>query len=193
VRFVSSALALIALAVAAGMPRTASADDEPAVVAPERRPFRMGLTNEFWVGFSGPLSNPVPSYDLALEMSFPTGRRARYHVEIGFETLNGYDGIRVAPLTIGYAIPVPELTQGLRVEVELLLDIVKAEVLFGDHFAVALSSGLRAQVVASYGLGFVAFCPLGFQVRYAYGVEDTGITTGGGADWPFMFTLGVEL
>lgn len=198
------ALATLAATITAvASPRAASAQDEPGQprALPERsagdvvdrRPFRLGLSNAFWVGFSGALSNPVPAYSIGLDIGFPTGRRVRYHVEVGFQSLNGYDGLRFAPLTLGYGIPIPEVKRGLSLEVEILLDVIRAEVLFDDKFAVALSSGLRAQLVASYGMGFVAFAPLGFELRYAYGVEDTGITTGAGADWPFHLTVGLEL
>lgn len=161
--------------------------------ADEVRPFRLGLTNAFWVGFTGPMSNPVPSYNLAMDLGFPTGRTMRYHVEIGFQSLNGHNGLRVAPLTLGYEAQLPEVNDKLHFSVEVLLSIVQAEVIFDRGYAIALSSGLRAQVVMVYEPFFLAFCPLGFSVRYAYGIEDTGIRTGAGADWPFTFTLGAEL
>ena len=58
---------------------------------------------------------------------------------------------------------------------------------------VALSAGLRSQVVVTYGIGWAAFAPIGFEARYAYGVEDVGITAGSGFNWPLVLTLGVEL
>jgi hypothetical protein len=184
-----AALGALLVALAAIAPHAAQARPDGDAV----RPFRLGLSNSFWLGFSGEISNPVPAYAVALDLGFPTGRRMRYHVEVGYQSLNGHDGLRFSPLTLGYGIPIPDVARGLRLEVEVLLDIVRAEVLFDDKYVVSLSSGLRAQVVASYGVGFLAFAPLGFELRYAYGIEDTGIRTGVGANWPFHLTLGVEL
>lgn len=182
-------LALVGLLVASALPGAAEARVDPDAV----RPFRLGVSNSFWVGFSGGIANPVPAYAVALDLGFPTGRRMRYHVEVGFQSLNGHDGLRFSPLTLGYSIPIPDVAQGLRIEAEILLDVVRAEALFADKYVISLSSGLRAQVVVSYGVTFAAFAPLGFEMRYAYGVEDTGIRTGVGANWPFHLTLGVEL
>lgn len=182
-------LALIASVLVCALPHVAEARVDPAEV----RPFRLGLSNAFWVGFSGEIANPVPAYAVGLDLAFPTGRRMRYHVEIGYQSLNGYDGLRFAPLTLGIAIPLPEMSRSLDVEIEILVDVIRAELLFDDKYALSLSSGVRAQLVASFGIGFVAFAPLGFEVRYAYGVEDTAIRTGAGANWPFNLTVGVEL
>ncbi|MFO0723392.1 MAG: hypothetical protein U1E65_06405 [Myxococcota bacterium] len=157
------------------------------------RPFRLGLTNAFWVGFTGPLSNPVPAYNLGLDLGFPTGRTMRYHVEVGFENLNGHNGLKLAPLSIGYEAQLPEFNDKLHFSIEVMLMIVQAEVIFDRGYAIALSSGLRAQVVMVYEPFFVAFSPLGFTVRYAYGIQDTGIRTGAGGDWPFLLTIGAEL
>lgn len=175
--------------LASALPHLAEARVETESV----RPFRLGLSNSFWVGFSGEISNPIPAYAVALDLGFPTGRRMRYHVEIGYQNLNGHDGLRFSPLTLGIAIPLPELARKVQVEIEILVDVVRAEVLFDDKYVVSLSSGLRAQLVATYGVGFVALSPLGFELRYAYGIEDTGIRIGAGANWPFHLTLGVEL
>lgn len=182
-------LAVAATLLSCALPHLAEARVDPDGV----RPFRLGLSNAFWVGFSGEIANPIPAYAIGLDLAFPTGRRMRYHVEVGYQSLNGHDGLRFSPLTLGVGIPLPEIHSKWKVEIEILLDVVRAEVLFDDKYVVSLSSGLRAQIVASYGVGFVAFAPLGFELRYAYGIEDTGIRTGAGANWPFHLTVGVEL
>jgi hypothetical protein len=157
------------------------------------RPFWLGLTQGFGVGFGGSLSNPAPSYLISLDLGFATGRSARYHVELGLQTLNGSTGVRFAPLTLGYELWLAELGDDRRVGVELALSLVSAEALFGDRYAIALSSGVRATALLSWGPAFAGLTVLGAEVRYAYGLEDVGIQTGIGANWPFRLTLGVEL
>lgn len=164
--------------------------------APQRsgaRPFLLGLTQGFGVGFGGSLSNPAPSYLIGLDLGFATGRSARYHVEIGLQTLNGSTGVRFAPLTLGYELWLADLGDDRRVGVEFALALVSAEALFGDRYAIALSSGVRATALLSWGPAFAGLTVLGAEVRYAYGLEDVGIQTGVGANWPFRLTLGVEL
>lgn len=155
------------------------------------RGFRLGLQNSFLFGFAGKLKNPEPAYDIALDFGFPTGRIARWHVEIGYRDLNGYTGVKFNPFLLGFTIPL--LKAPLTLEIEVIGAILQTEILFGNGYAIALSTGLRAQLVAVYGIGYVAFAPLGFEIRYAYGTEDIGIDTGAGANWPLMLVVGVEL
>jgi hypothetical protein len=147
------------------------------------------------MGIGGKLDNPSPSYNLAVDMGFPTGRTMRYHVEIGYQNLNDYSGLRVAPLTLGYEIPIEQrfLPPEVQLDVEILLGIISAEVLFNEGYSISLASNLRAQVVLSYEMFFAALTPIGFEVRYAYGVESVGIRTGAGVNWPFHLWIGVSL
>lgn len=159
------------------------------------RPFRLGVTNGFLFGFAGQIKNPKPAYAISADFGFPTGRAVRWHVELGYEDLNGYTGFRVSPLVLGYAIPIlrKQTRDTIELEVEILATVIQSEILFNDGFAISLSSGLRAQIVAVYGIGYAALAPLGFEVRYAYGVQNVGIATGVGANWPLLLTVGVEL
>ena len=159
------------------------------------RPFRLGLVNAFNVGFGGELDNPSPSYHLGADLAFPTGRSMRYHLELTFQDLNGHTGLRFGPLTLGYEIPIRQdfLPPDLALQVEVLLSVIQADVLFDAGYTIALSSGLRAQLMLSYETFFFAFVPIGFELRYAYGTQDVGIRTGLGANWPFYFVIGVEL
>lgn len=156
------------------------------------RPFRLGLQSNFFFGFAGKLQNARPEYNLALDFGFPTGRSARWHVEVGYELLNGYKGLKFNPFLLGYTIPLVK-DQPVRLEIEVIAAILQSEILFGDGYMIALSSGLRAQLVAVYGIGWAAIAPIGFEIRYAYGVEDVGIETGVGANWPFQLIVGIEL
>jgi hypothetical protein len=175
--------------------RAASLDEvgtEPkAVPAESVRPFRLGVQNSFFFGFAGAIQNPQPAYTLTADFGFPTGRRARWHVELGYMDLNGYSGFRINPFVLGYTIPL--MKKPVQLEVEVIAAILQSEILFNDGFAIALSSGLRAQLVLVYGIGFVAFAPIGFEIRYAYGLQDIGVDTGVGANWPLQLTIGVEL
>lgn len=163
----------------------------PAPPVREARAFRLGVQSAFWFGFAGSIENPRPAYTVAADFGFPTGRRARWHVELGYQDLNGYTGLRINPFVLGYSIPI--LEEPFELEVEIVAAILQSEILWNDGYSIALSSGLRAQVLAVYGPGFVAFAPLGFEIRYAYGLQDIGIETGAGANWPLVLTLGVEL
>lgn len=159
------------------------------------RPFRLGLVNAFNVGFGGELDNPSSSYHLGADLAFPTGRSMRYHLELTFQDLNGHTGLRFAPLTLGYEIPIRQsfLPPSLSLTVEVLLSVIQADVLFDSGYTIALSSGLRAAVMLSYDTFFFSLVPIGFELRYAYGTQDVGIRTGLGANWPFYFVIGVEL
>ncbi len=156
------------------------------------RPFRLGLQSNFFFGVGGALSNPRPEYTLALDFGFPTGRSARWHVEVGYEVLNGYNGVKFNPFLLGYTVPLVT-DQPVRLEIEIIAAILQSEILFGDGYMIALSSGLRAQLVAVYGIGWAAIAPIGFEIRYAYGIEDIGIRTGAGVNWPFQLIVGIEL
>jgi hypothetical protein len=165
-------------------------------VAAEAKPssdrgFRLGVQNSFFIGFAGRFHNPEPAYSVALDFGFPTGRSATWHVEVGYLDLNGYTGLKFNPFLLGYTVPL--LNKPVRLELEVVLAIVQTEVLFGNGYAIALSSGLRSQLVLVYGIGWVGFSPLGFEIRYAYGTEGIGIDTGAGANWPMMLTVGIEL
>jgi hypothetical protein len=170
-----------------------------AAKPPERelkadRAMRLGLQNAFWLGFGGEFTDPVPAYMIGLDFGFPAGRSVRYHVVISYQTLSGQDGFRLNPLTVGYAIPA--WNGAFSLEVEVLATILQGEAWFKNGFyTAALGSGLSGQVVLNYGLGFVAFAPLGFEVRYIYahGKQDFGLRTGVGVNWPMTLTLGVEL
>lgn len=168
-----------------------SIEEDEAPDPANDRGFRLGLQNSFFFGFAGKLHNPEPAYGLALDFGFPTGRSARWHVEIGYQDLNGYSGVKFNPFILGYTIPL--LKTPLTLELEVIGAILQTEILFGNGYAIALSAGMRAQLVAVYGIGYFAFAPLGFEIRYAYGTEDIGIDTGAGANWPMMLIVGVEL
>jgi hypothetical protein len=155
------------------------------------RPFRFGVENGFFFGFGGKLKNPKPAYNIAADFAFPSGRAIRWHVEIGYQNLNGFTGFRVNPFIIGYTIPI--IREPVHLEAEVIGAILQSEILFNNGYAIALSSGLRAQIVLLYGPGYVAFAPLGFEIRYAYGLQSIGIDTGVGANWPLMLTVGLEL
>jgi hypothetical protein len=167
--------------------------EEPAEEAPveDVRALRFGVQNAFFFGFAGKMKNPRPSYSIMADFGFPTGRRARWHVEVGYQDVNGYTGFRVNPFVLGYGVPV--LRRPVYLEIEVVAGVIQSEILFNDGFAIALSSGLRAQLVVVYGVGWAAFSPLGFEIRYAYGVEDIGVETGVGANWPMLLTVGLEL
>jgi hypothetical protein len=175
----------LSLPPAAGVVMVPVAPLEPS------RGFRLGWTNSLLFGFAGGITNPEMAYGTAIDFGFPTGRAVRYHVDIGFENLNAFKGLKFSPLTLGYAIPV--WNREFALEVEVLVTIIEAEVLWKDLYSIALGSGLRGQVVLTYGRGFVGFSPIGIAVRYAYGDQDIGIRTGVGANWPLQLTLGVEL
>ncbi|MCK6546018.1 hypothetical protein L6R52_09125 [Myxococcota bacterium] len=161
------------------------------VDAGDVRALRLGVQSTFWMGIGGRLDNPSPAYDLTADFGFPTGRTGRWHFELGYRDLNGWTGLRVNPFVLGFAIPVYE--GDFHLEIEILAAIIQSEVLFGDGFSIALSSGLRSQLVLVYGVGFAALAPIGFEIRYAYGVQDIGIDTGVGANWPIALTVGLEL
>jgi hypothetical protein len=167
------------------------AADEEEAVQPESRAFRFGATNAFFFGIGGKLSNPRPAYNLLGDFGFPSGRHMRWHVELGYENLSGFTGFRLNPFILGYEIPI--LREPVRLEVEVIASILQSEVLFNNGYAIALSSGLKAQVVVVYGAAFAGFAPLGFEIRYAYGLQSIGIDTGVGANWPLQLTVGVEL
>lgn len=165
----------------------------PAPAVEAIRPFRLGVSNAFLIGLAGEIKNPRPAYSLSADFGFPTGRAVRWHVELGYQDLNDHTGLRFSPLVLGYSIPLRLEGLPVDLEVEVLARVLGAEILFNDGFAIALSSGLGAQLVAVYGIGYLAFAPLGFEVRYAYGLERIGIDTGTGFNWPLQLTVGVEL
>jgi hypothetical protein len=171
------------------LPSAGEVETKPPL-APTRG-FRVGLSNSLFFGFAGDITNPEMAYGTAIDFGFPTGRAVRYHVDIGFENVNAFKGLKFSPLTLGYAIPV--WNTDFQLEVEILVTIIQAEVLWKDIYSIALGSGLRGQVVLTYGRAFVAFSPIGIEVRYAYGDQDIGIRTGVGANWPIQLTVGVEL
>src|SRR5262249_33956488 len=119
------------------------------------RAFRLGVQNAFFFGFAGKFHNPKPAYNIALDFGFPTGRSARWHVEVGYLDLNGYTGLKFNPFLLGYTIPI--IKKPLKLELEIIAAILQSEVLFGDGYAIALSAGMRAQLVAVYNIGWAAF------------------------------------
>ncbi|MCC7386263.1 MAG: hypothetical protein IT384_30750 [Deltaproteobacteria bacterium] len=202
---VFSSLLLASALSAVAPPASAQAPDEPggprlteggpASGGLGERAFRLGLINDFTMGIGGQLDNPSPAYRFAVDFAFPSGRAMRYHVLVGFQNLNGYDGVYFAPLTFGYEIPIRQkfLPPGVNMEVELVLLLLQAEAIFSDEYSISLSSGFRPQLLLTYDMGYLALTFIGFEVRYAYGVGDVGIKTGAGVNWPIHIALGVEL
>lgn len=175
--------------------RSSSTASDRVVVVRERfydtRPFRLGVSSGFLFGFSGKLENPRPGFSIIGDFGVPVGRAMRWHLELGYEDLNGATGFRINPLVFGYSIPFYD--GPVQLEAEVIAAILQSEILFNDGFSVAASSGLRGQIVMVYGIGYVALAPLGVEVRYAYGLQNIGITTGSGLNWPLLLTLGLEL
>src|SRR6185503_18938667 len=66
------------------------------------RGLRVGMQNSFFLGFAGAIHNPKPAYNIGADFGFPTGRRARFHVELAYQDLNDYTGIKFNPLILGY-------------------------------------------------------------------------------------------
>jgi hypothetical protein len=175
-----------------GAPRVRAEPAPPAI----DRPFRLGLNNEFSIGFAGQMKNPSPAYDLMADFAFPTGRKLRYHFLVGFRDLNGWNGVRVSPLTLGFDIPVRQqfLPPELSLEVEVLFTVVQADALFGSElYNIALSSGVRARLLLNYEDFFASLTPIGLEIGYAYGTKDVGIQTSFGAQWPIHLAIGVNL
>lgn len=172
-------------------PTVSSATDANVVYIDRTRAFRLGATNAFFFGLGGKLKDPSPAYSVGLDFGFPTGRSAWWHLELGYENLNDYKGLKASPFVLGYTF---DLYEGpVKLEVEVVAALLQTEVLFGDGYAIALSAGLRGQLVLVYGIGWLGFAPLGFETRYAYGLQNVGIATGVGVNWPMLLTVGMEL
>jgi hypothetical protein len=115
------------------------------------------------------LSLTEPAHSIGFELSVPSGRSVRYHVQLAYVAFDGVSGIRLDPLTFGYVIPL--ITQReFRLEIEPTISFLDAILFFtqngsGDE-ALFLSSGIGAQVNLSFGPLYVFVSPVGLEIRY---------------------------
>jgi hypothetical protein len=144
-------------------------------------------------------------HSIGAELSVPTGGGVRYHLQLAYLTIDGLSGMRLEPLTFGFAIPL--VVQGaFRLEIEPMISFVDLAVLFNDESSgnagFYVSSGVSAQVNLSYGPLYFFLSPIGFELRYFGDIpQETsifGIGTGtfsqnavGGPDLNYRLRVGI--
>ena len=150
-------------------------------------------------------------HSIGAELSLPSGGGVRYHLQAAYLTVDGLSGLRLEPLTFGWAIPL--VSQGrFRLEIEPMISFVDVAMLFNvavlnteqgsSNVGLYVSSGVSAQVNLAYGPLYVFLSPLGFELRY-FGLvpqenylfgEDLGTygeSAAGGADLDYRLRVGV--
>ncbi|MBI4700535.1 MAG: hypothetical protein HY744_05110 [Deltaproteobacteria bacterium] len=165
-------------------PNPPAAPAEPSVwIGPFYRPV---------IGVAGPLRNPEPAHVLGVELA--VGERIRFHLAFGYEHLNDNNGLHLDPAGVGFPLRVAD-TPDVRVEVEPVLTPLAIEWVyrtnagrFEEMHALLLSSAVCLQAVFGFGHGFVAFTPVGLEMRFfeheGHGSDSEAVTAGGaGLNW----------
>jgi hypothetical protein len=161
----------------------------PQSAKPQRRPLRLGLVNRYVLGVSGALQNPQASFVEGLEIALRAGNVVRFHLGLGFERLNGFNGLVLDPLALGFAIPL--LTDPVRLEIEIAAVPIESEFLFGSTYAITIAGGAWIAATLVIAPVVISVQP-GLMLRYFSG-DDAGPRVGPGLNFPLAFIAGLEL
>jgi hypothetical protein len=192
----SELLAVVERAVAEMFPEETRADEIHANANPSRISLiydpEIPLTN-------GTLAAQDIVHSIGVELSLPTGRSVRYHLQIAYVNTNitggNVSGFRIDPLTFGWVFPL--VVQGdFRLEVEPTVSFLDFAALFppsngnfNTSAAVFFSSGVGAQLNLGYGPLYAFVSPLGLEFRYL-AIDGSGNVTGG-ADLAYRLRFGL--
>jgi len=152
------------------------------------------LLNGF--GLAGGIQNPSPAEVLGLDLSFEFGA-IRYHVNAGFEALNGYDGFRLEPATLGLPIRLAYFANHAgAVEIEPMLALLNVEGLESSNYSsltLGLSQSVAGNIVWKRLIGTMA---LGIEERYWSLLADSSTSQASfapGVNFLLRFGIGITL
>jgi hypothetical protein len=167
---------------------------------PQPKPFQMGFEFLHVLDEDGDLAHPGQSASsVGLRFIFSEGRALRQHLAFAHHGENDGDvsrrGFRLDLVAIGF--PIPVVTEPLRLAVEPVLRVIRAEVLFVSEGGgptrslFRIESGFALGLSAAYRTWFVVLEPLSVDFRYLQATRDDS-TSGFSRVWSIAGTIGRE-